>query len=186
MKIEKTKIDDVLIFTPKVRGDERGFFMEVYRKDIFKELGFTKEFVQDNHSRSKKNVLRGIHFQWDPPMGKMMRVTRGEAFLVAVDIRKNSPTLGEWIGEFISEENKKQIWAPAGFARGFCSLSDVTEIQYKCTGTYNQNAESGIRWNDPKIGIKWPVDNPQLSEKDTVAQTLDEWLKTPESDFFIK
>ncbi len=186
MKVEKTKIDDVLIFTPKVRGDERGFFMEVYRKDVFKELGLYKEFVQDNHSRSKKNVLRGIHFQWDPPMGKLMRVTRGEAFLVAVDIRKNSPTLGEWIGEYISEENKKQIWAPAGFARGFCSLSDITEIQYKCTGTYNHNGESGIRWNDPRIGIKWPTDDPQLSEKDTTAQTLEEWLKTPESDFFKK
>lgn len=176
MNIEKTDIKDLCIITPAVFEDERGFFMEVYRKDKFKEFGINAEFVQDNHSRSAKNVLRGLHFQWEPPMGKLMRVTLGAAFLVAVDIRKNSPTLGKWFGIEVSAENKKQVYAPAGFARGFCVLSDVAEIQYKCTGIYNKNAESGILWNDPEIGIKWPVATPILSDKDAKAQTLTEWL----------
>ena len=118
-------------------------------------------------------------------MGKLMRVLKGEAFLVAVDIRKNSPTLGQWFGERFKSEERKQIWAPAGFARGFCVLSDYAEIQYLCTGTYNKSGESGILWNDPEIGIEWPVDEPILSQKDTMAQTLNEWLSTPESDHFV-
>lgn len=182
--IEPTSLEDVLIVHPKVFEDERGFFMEVHRDDVFTELGLDLAFVQDNHSRSGKNVLRGLHFQWDPPMGKLMRVTRGSAFLVAVDIRNGSPNIGKWTGIEVSEEDKKQVWAPAGFARGFCALSDVTEIQYKCTGTYNPQGESGILWNDPEIGIKWPVDNPLLSEKDQNAQTLAQWLVTEESSFF--
>lgn len=169
---------------PEVYEDERGFFAEVYRKDIMAEHGITDEFVQDNHSRSSYGVLRGLHFQWEPPMGKLMRVTFGEAFLVAVDIRKNSPTLGQWHGEMVSAQNKKMIYAPAGFARGFCVTSDFAEIQYKCTGLYNSKAESGILWNDPEIGIKWPVENPVLSEKDKNAKTLREWLATNESEFF--
>jgi dTDP-4-dehydrorhamnose 3,5-epimerase len=164
--------------------DDRGFFMEVYRKDQFEELGLPGEFVQDNHSRSAKGVIRGLHYQWDPPMGKLMRVTLGRAFLVAVDIRKGSPTLGKWFGIEVSAENKKQIWAPAGFARGFCILSEYAEIQYKCTGIYNSRCESGILWNDPAIGIEWPCTNPVLSKKDAAAQTLAEWLKRPESEFF--
>jgi dTDP-4-dehydrorhamnose 3,5-epimerase len=185
MKLEKTNIQDLLIITPDVFEDERGFFMEVYRKDKFKEFGIDAEFVQDNHSRSTKNVLRGLHFQWEPPMGKLMRVTFGKAFLVAVDVRKKSDTFGNWFGVDVSAENKKQIYAPAGFARGFCVLSDVAEIQYKCTGSYNNKAESGILWNDPAIGIEWPVENPILSEKDKNAQTLNEWLKHLESDNFV-
>ena len=130
-------------------------------------------------------MLRGLHFQWEPPMGKLMRVPLGAAFLVAVDIRKNSPTLGRWFGVEVSAENRRQVWAPAGFARGFCVLSEVAEIQYKCTGLYSNYAESGIRWDDPKIGIEWPIKDPVLSAKDQKAQTLEDWLKTPESDFFV-
>lgn len=185
MQIETGPLKDLFIITPKVLGDERGFFMEIFKKSILADAGITETFVQDNHSRSSKNIIRGLHFQWEPPMGKLMRVTRGSAFLVAVDIRKNSPTLGQWFGLEVSEENKKQVYAPAGFARGFCSLSDITEVQYKCTGEYNGKAESGILWNDPAIGIKWPVENPILSEKDQNAQTLEQWLSTPESDNFM-
>ena len=183
--LEKTHIEDVVVITPSIFQDERGFFSEVYRNDQLKELGFNEIFVQDNHSGSVKNVLRGLHFQWGPPMGKLMRVSKGAAFLVAVDIRKNSKTLGKWFGLEVSAENRKQVFAPAGFARGFCVLSDFAEVQYKCTGVYTSTKEeSGILWNDPKIGIEWPVKDPILSEKDKVAQTLEEWLKKPESDQF--
>ncbi len=184
IKIESEHLNGLVVIKPEVFEDDRGFFMEVFRKDQFKELGLPTEFVQDNHSRSAKGVVRGLHFQWEPPMGKLMRVTQGEAFLVAVDIRKGSPSLGQWYGEAISKKNKKQIWAPSGFARGFCVLSDFAEIQYKCTGIYSNLAESGILWNDPEIGIKWPVENPILSEKDKVAQTLTQWLKTEDSNNF--
>ena len=177
-------LNGLLVLQPEAFEDERGFFIETYRKDKFAEVGIHDEFVQDNHSRSSKGVLRGLHFQWEPPMGKVMRVTQGEAFLVAVDIRKGSPTLGQWHGEIVSAANKKMVWAPAGFARGFCTLSDFAEIQYKCSGLYSNKAESGILWNDPAIGIVWPIDNPQLSEKDKVAQTLEEWLVTENSNNF--
>jgi dTDP-4-dehydrorhamnose 3,5-epimerase len=140
--------------------------------------------VQDNHSRSSRGVLRGLHFQWEPPMGKLMRVSLGSAFLVAVDIRKGSPTLGKWIGVEASAENRRQVWAPAGFARGFCVLSEAAEIQYKCTGIYNNKGESGIRWDDPEIGIEWPIHDVVLSEKDRNAQTLAQWLSRSESANF--
>jgi len=183
--IERTSIRDLLIITPEIFKDDRGFFTETYRKDKFLEFGLNLEFVQDNHSRSSKNVLRGLHFQWEPPMGKLMRVTQGTAFLVAVDIRIGSPTFGKWIGVESSVENRKQVYAPAGFARGFCVFSDFAEIQYKCTGVYTSTkSESGILWNDPVIGIEWPVTNPILSKKDEVAQTLAEWLKKPDSVHF--
>lgn len=184
LKVENTSIDAVKIVIPEVFGDDRGFFTEVFRADQFAELGLPTEFVQLNHSGSEKNVLRGLHFQWEPAMGKLMRVTRGEAFLVAVDIRKGSPTLGKWVGVIANETNKKQVFAPACFARGFCVLSDYAEIQYLTTGVYNSKAESGILWNDPAIGIEWPIENPTLSGKDAVAQTLEEWLSKPESDHF--
>ncbi len=184
LNVESRHIGEVAVVVPEVFEDERGFFMETYRKDQFSKMGIPSEFVQDNHSRSAKNVLRGLHFQWEPPMGKLMRVTYGSAFLVAVDIRKGSPTLGQWFGLEASAKNKKQVWAPAGFARGFCVLSDFTEIQYKCTGLYNSGAESGILWNDPEIGIDWPVDNPVLSDKDSGAQTLAQWLATMDSNNF--
>jgi dTDP-4-dehydrorhamnose 3,5-epimerase len=184
IRIESRHLGDVLVIVPEVFQDGRGFFMETFRTDQFKDLGLPIDFVQDNHSRSTRGVLRGLHFQWGPPMGKLMRVPLGAAFLVAVDIRKNSATLGRWFGIEVSAENRRQVWAPAGFARGFCVLSEVAEIQYKCTGLYNNNAESGILWNDPKIGIEWPIKDPVLSAKDQKAQTLEDWLKTPESAFF--
>jgi len=185
MKIENTPLEGAFVLIPRIHSDERGFLMESYRKDVLKrELGIGLEFVQDIHSRSIKNTLRGLHFQWDPLMGKLMRVTVGNAFLVAVDIRKDSPTLGRWFGLEASAENYKQVWAPAGFARGFCALTDVVEVQYKCTGTYNPACESGLRWNDPEIGIQWPVAEPHLSNKDRAAQTLAQWLARPESDYF--
>jgi dTDP-4-dehydrorhamnose 3,5-epimerase len=183
-KIEKKVLGDVVIIVPDIFQDSRGFFMETFREDQFKALGLPSHFAQDNHSRSVKGVVRGLHFQWDPPMGKLMRVTMGSAFLVAVDIRKGSPTLGKWVGIEASTENRRQVWAPAGFARGFCVLSDIAEIQYKCTGIYSNKGESGIRWDDPEIGIEWPIQDVVLSEKDRNAQTLAQWLSRPESENF--
>jgi dTDP-4-dehydrorhamnose 3,5-epimerase len=184
IKVESRHLGDVVVIVPEVFQDSRGFFTETFRADQFKALGLPTEFVQDNHSRSAKGVVRGLHFQWDPPMGKLMRVTAGSAFLVAVDIRKGSPTLGKWVGIEASAENRRQVWAPAGFARGFCSLVEGTEIQYKCTGIYNNKAESGIRWNDPAIGIQWPLSDVTVSDKDRNAVTLAEWLRSPDSDQF--
>src|ERR1700691_3761573 len=176
IKFESRFLRDVVVLVPDVFRDARGFFIETFREDQFQPLGLPTNFVQDNHSRSTKGVVRGLHFQWEPPMGKLMRVTLGAAFLVAVDIRKGSPTLGKWVGIEATAENRRSVWAPAGFARGFCVLSDSAEIQYKCTGLYNSNAESGIRWDDPQIGIEWPVDTPSLSEKDRKAPSLEQWL----------
>lgn len=176
---------DVVVLAPKVLGDERGFFMETYRVDNFRDFGLPTEWVQDNHSRSAKGVLRGLHFQWDPPMSKLMRVTSGVAFLVAVDIRKGSPTLGKWFGAEISAENKKQVYAPYGFARGFCALTDGCEVQYKCTGLYNSGGESGISYRDPEIGIEWPLSDVQVSSKDANAQSLKQWLASPLSDKIV-
>ena len=184
LKIKSRHLNGLAVITPEVYEDERGFFFEIYRQDQFSELKLPTNFVQDNHSRSAKGVVRGLHFQYEPPMGKLMRVTLGEAFLVAVDIRKNSPTIGQWFGIKASAKNKIQVWAPAGFARGFCVLSDFAEIQYKCTGIYNNKGESGILWNDPEIGIKWPVEDPILSDKDQIAQTLSQWLKKPQAEHF--
>lgn len=186
IRVESWSLRDVAVVIPDIFQDSRGFFMETFREDQFKTLGLPCHFVQDNHSRSARGVVRGLHFQWDPPMGKLMRVTSGTAFLVAVDIRKGSPTLGKWLGVEASAENRRQVWAPAGFARGFCVLSESAEIQYKCTGLYNNKGESGIFWNDPAIGIEWPISSSQaeLSEKDKKAQTLTQWLARPESDNF--
>jgi len=185
IKIESRYLRDVVVLVPDIFRDDRGFFMETFREDQFKANDLPSYFVQDNHSRSVKGVVRGLHFQWDPPMGKLMRVSLGSAFLVAVDIRKGSPTLGKWIGVEASAENRRQVWAPAGFARGFCVLSDVAEIQYKCTGIYNNKSESGIRWDDPAVGVEWPMRDIALSEKDRNAQTLAQWLARPESGNFI-
>jgi len=183
--IDKTPIEDLVVVKSEVFEDERGFFMEVFRKDQFEQNGLPTDFVQLNHSASRKDVVRGLHFQWEPPMGKLMRVTVGTAFLVAVDIRKESPTLGKWFGIEASAENKIQLFAPACFARGFAVLSDYAEIQYMCTGIYGgPKGESGILWNDPEIGIDWPVKDPILSDKDKNAQTLAQWLERPESDHF--
>ena len=184
-KIESRLLGEIVVIVPEIYQDSRGFFMESFRADHFKSLGLPHQFLQDNHSRSVKGVIRGLHFQWDPPMGKLMRVSSGSAFLVAVDIRKGSPTLGKWAGLEASAENRRQVWAPAGFARGFCALSDACEIQYKCTGIYNNKGESGIAWNDPAIGVDWPVTDPIISDKDRKAQTLAAWLASPPSDNFV-
>ena len=183
-EIEKTELDGPLIVIPEVFRDDRGVFMEVYRQDLFAQLGLPSQFVQLNHSRSSRNVVRGVHFQWDPPMGKLMRVIQGRAFLVAVDLRVESPTLGRWVGVEMSSDEPRLLWAPASFGRGFCVLSETAEIEYLTTGVYNKAGESGIRWNDSAIGIEWPVSEPLLSAKDDQAQTLAEWLARPEAQNF--
>jgi dTDP-4-dehydrorhamnose 3,5-epimerase len=186
LELENTYLGgEVCVIVPKVLGDDRGFFMETYRADNFRDMGLPTEWVQDNHSRSAKGVLRGLHFQWDPPMGKLMRVTNGVAFLVAVDIRKGSPTLGQWFGLEVSAENKKQVWAPYGFARGFCALTDGCEVQYKCTGVYSSKGESGIYYGDPALNIDWPIRDVHPSEKDKNAQTLSQWLASPLSENIV-
>lgn len=187
MHVRQTAIPEVVVIEHEVFEDERGFFMEVYRADQFAEhadLGLPSAFVQLNHSRSAQGVTRGLHFQWDPPMGKLMRVVHGEAFLVAVDIRPGSPTLGQHESLIASDRNKLQLWAPASFARGFCTLSEFAEVEYLTSGTYNPAAESGVRWDDPEIGIDWPVKDPTLSGKDATAQSLGDWLARPEAERF--
>lgn len=183
-KLESTHLDAVKVLVPEVVRDARGHFMEAYRADRFSDLGITAHFVQDNESRSRRGVLRGLHFQWDPPMAKLMRVTSGRALLVAVDLRKGSPTVGQWQSVEASAEDRRQVWAPAGFARGFCVLSEFAEVLYKCSALYNPDAEGGIRWNDPTIGIEWPIGDPILSAKDASAQSFAEWMDRPESEAF--
>jgi dTDP-4-dehydrorhamnose 3,5-epimerase len=176
MNVIKTNIDDVVIIEPKVFGDERGFFLETFQAERYKEMaGINMPFVQDNHSRSGKNVLRGLHFQKTNPQGKLVRVVRGEVFDVAVDIRKGSPTYGQWAGTILSEENKRQFWVPPGLAHGFVVLSDIADFEYKCTDYYDPADEGCLMWNDPAVGIEWPEGiEPILSAKDQVSQTLAE------------
>jgi dTDP-4-dehydrorhamnose 3,5-epimerase len=183
-KIEETFIQDVKIITSPSFYDKRGFFIEVFNKKDFEEMSIPCEFLQMNHSLSVKNVIRGLHFQWDPPMGKLMRVINGSAFLIAVDIRKNSPTLGKWYGKtFVSPT--EHLWAPAGFARGICSLENATEVQYLITGAYNPINESEIIWNDLDININWPIKDPIVSSKDKNAQSFKEWLASENSNNFM-
>ncbi|MGE5725757.1 MAG: dTDP-4-dehydrorhamnose 3,5-epimerase [Acidobacteriota bacterium] len=184
MNVETRALGEVVVLVPEAFHDERGFFMESFRADQFKNLGLPHDFLQDNHSRSTRGVVRGLHFQYEAPMGKLMRVTLGSVFLVAVDIRKGSPTLGKWFGIEASAENRRQVWAPAGFARGFCVLSEVAEVQYKCTAIYNQQGESGIRWDDPALAIAWPVADAKVSAKDRQAPTLEQWLDSPLANYF--
>jgi len=184
-RIECRALGDVVVLVPDVFEDERGYFMETFHADKFRELGLPGDFVQDNQSFSRKGVVRGLHFQWDPPMAKLMRVVAGSAFLVAVDIRKNSPTRGKWFGIEASPENRRLVWAPAGFARGVCVTSELALIQYKCTAVYNPNGEAGIRFDDPDLGIEWPeMDRYILSDKDRTAMTWAEWLASPLSESF--
>jgi len=173
MNVVKTKLHDCVIIEPKVFGDERGFFLETFQAERYAELaGITLPFVQDNHSRSSKAVLRGLHYQKKKPQGKLVRVVRGEVYDVAVDIRQGSSTFGQWEGVILSEENKKQFWVPAGFAHGFLVLSETADFEYKCTDYYDPADEGSILWNDPDLSIPWPTDAPTLSEKDANAEKL--------------
>lgn len=175
MQATPLAIPEVVLFTPKVFGDERGFFYESFNARAFKEAtGLEPEFVQDNHSRSVKGVLRGLHYQLDPhAQGKLVRVVQGEVFDVAVDIRRSSPTFGKWVGAVLSAQNNNQLWIPPGFAHGFITLSDTAEFLYKTTDFYSTQSERCIAWNDPEIGIEWPLDcTPQLSGKDQLGVAL--------------
>ena len=171
MEVINTTIPDVKIIKPAVFGDERGFFMETWQQKKFEELvtGKPTPFVQDNHSKSKQGILRGLHYQTENTQGKLVRVVSGEVFDVAVDIRKNSPTFGQWVGVYLSAENKKQLWVPEGFAHGFYVTSEEAEFVYKCTDYYDPGSEVSIKWDDPEIGIEWPLISgltPNLSLKD--------------------
>ena len=175
MKIIDTRIPDVKIIEPSIFGDERGFFMETWNQKKFEELvaGKPTQFVQDNHSKSKKGILRGLHYQTENTQGKLVRVVSGEVFDVAVDIRKGSPNFGEWVGIYLSAENKRQLWLPEGFAHGFYVTSDEAEFVYKCTDYYNPEAEVTIMWNDPTLNIMWPIKNiVVLSERDKNGLTF--------------
>lgn len=175
MQVIDTKIADVKIIQPQVFGDERGFFLETFEKRRYQSmLNIDVEFVQDNHSRSRKGVLRGLHFQKENPQGKLVRVVKGEVFDVAVDIRKTSSTYGKWVGVILSEENKTQFWIPAGLAHGFVVLSDIADFEYKCTDYYNPKTEGCLLWSDPTVNIQWPISNPLLSEKDKLGKLLEE------------
>ncbi len=208
MKIEETVLEGLYVITPEMIEDNRGYFAELFRKDYFETLGADITFVQQNVSFSNKGVVRALHFQWDPPLGKLVRAVAGRIFAVGVDIRKKSPTLGKWFGVELSKDNRKSLYAPPGFAFGFCVLDDPAdpvsgrpaggvattatgrsatsgaEVQYLYTVHRNANTESSFMWNDPTVGVKWPIENPILSEKDATAQTFKEWLARPESDLF--
>jgi dTDP-4-dehydrorhamnose 3,5-epimerase len=176
MNVIETAIPGPVIIEPRVFGDDRGFFYESYNEGAFKAAGLDLNFVQDNHSKSAKGVLRGLHFQNPNPQGKLVRVTAGRVWDVAVDIRKSSPHFGKWVGVELSAANKRMFWVPEGFAHGFIALEDGTEFLYKCTATYDPSAEHSLMWNDPAVGIEWPLEGlePQLSAKDAQGKTLDE------------
>jgi dTDP-4-dehydrorhamnose 3,5-epimerase len=172
MKITETKIPAVKIIEPKMFGDERGFFIETWNEKAFREAGINATFVQDNHSRSVKNTLRGLHYQIKQPQGKLVRVTRGEVFDVAVDLRPESATFGQWVGEYLSEENNRMLWVPPRFAHGFLVTSETADFQYKCTDFYAPEHERSIHWNDPTLNICWGIDKgiePLVSSKDQKA-----------------
>jgi dTDP-4-dehydrorhamnose 3,5-epimerase len=176
MQVDSTAIPDVKVITPKVFGDDRGFFMESWNAKAFAEAGIDATFVQDNHSKSAKDVLRGLHYQIGPTQGKLVRVVAGSVFDVAVDMRRSSPTFGKWVGETLSATNRKMLWVPEGFAHGFLSLENGTEFLYKCTALYTPAVEHCLVWNDPDLGIDWPIDGmaPLVSAKDAVGKTLSE------------
>jgi dTDP-4-dehydrorhamnose 3,5-epimerase len=169
MNVISTQIPDAVIIEPKVFGDARGFFLETYQAQRYAEMGLPAQFVQDNQSRSARGVLRGLHFQRTYPQGKLVSVTRGEVFDVAVDLRKNSPAFGTWVGVHLSEDNHRQFYIPPGCAHGFCVLSELADFQYKCTDYYHPEDEGSIIWNDPDLAIDWHFQNPSLSPKDAQA-----------------
>ena len=178
MRVIDTKIPDVKLLEPQVFGDERGFFMETFRDEWFKENVVDRTFVQENHSKSVKGVLRGLHYQTENTQGKLVRVVSGAVFDVAVDLREGSPTFGQWVGEILSAENKRQLWVPEGFAHGFYVLTDEAEFTYKCTDYYNPKAEHSLIWNDETVGIEWPLEGePSLSAKDLSGKVLSEAIK---------
>jgi dTDP-4-dehydrorhamnose 3,5-epimerase len=174
VKVLETKLPDILVIEPEVFGDDRGFFMESWNQKRYQEAGLPARFVQDNLSFSARGVLRGLHFQNPNPQGKLVSVLQGEVFDVAVDIRVGSPTFGQWVGISLSADNKLQFYLPEGFAHGFVVISDVALFSYKCTAYYNPETESSLLWNDPEIGIGWPIDKPVLSDKDRAAPRLRE------------
>lgn len=181
MQFEKLAIPDIVLITPQVFGDERGFFMETFRQSEFEAHCGNYQFVQDNHSKSKQGILRGLHYQLEKPQGKLVRVTQGEVFDVAVDLRESSPTFGQWVGVYLSAENKQMLWVPPGFAHGFYVTSEEAEFQYKCTGYYNPGDEYSLLWCDETLKIGWPLvsnEKPQLSAKDEQEQAM-EWAQTP-------
>ena len=176
MKLVPTTIPDVLVVEPRVFGDDRGFFLETYHVERFREQGLDVSFRQLNTSRSRRRTLRGLHYQVERPQGKLVRVVRGAVFDVAVDLRRSSPTFGHWVGEELSEENKRQIWIPAGFAHGFLALTDDAELVYACTDVWMPAYDRSLRWDDARIGVRWPLgegEAPLLSPKDATAPGLD-------------
>ncbi len=177
MKVLETVLPGVLIIEPKVFGDARGFFLESYQTERYRQLGIAHTFVQDNHSRSARGVLRGLHFQRSRPQGKLVSVSRGSVYDVTVDINPASPTCGQFVAVELNDENHRQLWIPPGYAHGFCVLSDIADVQYKCTDYYIPEDEGGLLWNDPQVNIPWPIEQPLLSAKDqrnpTLAQLLD-------------
>jgi dTDP-4-dehydrorhamnose 3,5-epimerase len=177
MNIKETKLQGLLVLEPDVFGDQRGYFLEMYNRTRYSDAGISKNFVQDNISFSKKGVLRGLHFQHPQPQGKLVQVISGSVLDVAVDIRSGSATFGNWHGEILSDENHKQLYIPEGFAHGFCVLSETAIFHYKCTDFYNPAAEGGIIWNDPDIGIEWPVGEPVVSGKDAKYPRLKDIAK---------
>ena len=169
MKFEATPLQDVYLLKPRVFGDRRGFFLESWNEQTFRDAGFDLHFVQDNHSRSARGILRGLHYQTRHPQGKLVRVTSGEVFDVVVDLRRSSPTLGQWHAEPLSAENHHLLWIPPGFAHGFYVTSEFADFQYKCTDIYDPSSEVSLAWDDPTVGIDWPIpggETPQLSAKD--------------------
>jgi dTDP-4-dehydrorhamnose 3,5-epimerase len=175
MKELNTGISGLKLLEPRVFRDDRGFFLETFRADKFEELGIPTSFPQDNHSRSAAGVLRGLHFQVDPPQGKLVSVARGRIFDVAVDLRRGSATFGKWFGTELNDTNKHMLWIPFGFAHGFCVLGEEpADVIYKTTGVYNAKTEGGVRWNDSEIGVKWPVNNPLVSARDNSLPSLRE------------
>lgn len=175
MHYERLTIPDIILLTPKVFGDDRGFFMESFSQRVFEDITNVQTcFVQDNHSRSRQGVLRGLHYQLKQPQGKLVRVTRGEVFDVALDIRRNSPTFGQWAGAYLNENNQQMLWVPPGFAHGFCVTSEEADLQYKCTDYYAPDDEHCIRWDDPTVAIDWPAlgRRPVLSRKDEQGLSL--------------
>jgi dTDP-4-dehydrorhamnose 3,5-epimerase len=180
MKVTQTELPGVLLVEPKVFGDHRGFFVETYSRERYAEVGIDATFVQDNMSSSTKGILRGLHYQVRKPQAKLVSVVQGEIFDVVVDIRPGSPTFGRWVGARLDHESKRQLYAPVGFAHGFCVLSDLAVVTYKCSDYYDPKGEGGIVWNDPELGIAWPVENPVLSAKDAGHPPLSRAVKFPD------